>query len=179
MHVFLCGPRHIGKSTIVKNVIRKLASRTPICLGGFVTHTGRGNNMNIYISSAEGPLKYEADNCVAVRNPDSAYPFPQTFDSLGVSIIEKSKRLSNLICMDELGFFESEAYGFQDVVLQCLGETLPIIGVVKEAPVPWLEGIKNHPQVELITLTKENRDHLVSHIISILESSINKRYNSP
>jgi len=177
MHVILYGPRHIGKSTIVKNVIRQLNLQRSIRLGGFITYAGRGKDLNIYMSPAEGVRKYDVDNCVAKRTSDYAYPFPKIFDTLGVSILEKCKPISDLICMDELGFLEGEAFVFQNAVLRCLDETVPVLGVVKDEPVPWLELIKKHPQAELIAISPKNRDYIVPHILNILEASINKRYS--
>ena len=115
---------------------------------------------------------------MAQRGPASSYPFPQVFDTLGVSIILRSKTYSDLLCMDELGFFEQEAICFQNAVLQCLEESIPVFGVVKEKPVPWLDAIKNHPAVEIISVSEENRNTVTPSIVKVLEASLDKRYSN-
>jgi len=176
MHVFLCGPVHVGKSTAIQKAIQQLSQKYPIQLGGFITYPGITPDLDIYISPAWEPKKYHPENRVAKRNRVSSFPFPQVFDTLGVSILEQSKmHKKNLLCMDELGFFEKESYQFQKAVLQCLQEETPILGAVKEAPIPWLDGIKNHPNVKLIPISLENRDRIPSVIAEILESSLKKR----
>ncbi|HPO04807.1 MAG TPA: nucleoside-triphosphatase [Bacillota bacterium] len=178
MHVFLCGPIHVGKSTVVQNVLRQLILKKTICAGGFVTYPGIAPDRDIYISSVWEPKKYYPANKVAQRGPASSYPFPQVFDTLGVSIILRSKTYSDLLCMDELGFFEQEAICFQNAVLQCLEESIPVFGVVKEKPVPWLDAIKNHPAVEIISVSEENRNTVTPSIVKVLEASLDKRYSN-
>ena len=178
MHVFLCGPVHIGKSTAIQKAIQQLSLKYPIQLGGFITYPGLTPDLDIYISPAWKSKKYHLENRVAKRNRVSSSPFPQVFDTLGVSILEQSKtHKKNLLCMDELGFFEKEAYQFQKAVLQCLEEETPILGAVKEAPIPWLDSIKEHPNVELISISLENRDRIPAMIVDILEPSLKKGYS--
>lgn len=174
MHIFLYGPSNTGKSTIIQSVIKELDMTTPIHLGGFITYPGPGTDRDIYISPAWGEKKYETENKVAKRSSVFPYPFPKVFNTLGVSILKKSRTFKNLLCMDELGFIEQNAYSFQDEVLQCLEADIPIIGVVKESPVPWLNQIKRHRKVELISVSKDNRDEIAPQIVKILGSSIKR-----
>lgn len=174
MHVFLCGPSNIGKSTIIQNTVKELNLTIPIHIGGFVTYPGMREDKDIYLCRAWGEKKYEPENRVATRDSLFPYPFPQVFNTLGVSILEESKAYKNLLCMDELGFIEQNAYGFQNAVLQCLEENTPILGVVKESPVPWLDQIKRHSKAKLIYVSLNNRNEITHTIVKILKSSIKR-----
>lgn len=62
MHIFLTGPRGIGKTTVIKRTIGLLAEHVTrtcgrrVALGGFVTYKGTGCDRNIYIEAAESVL---------------------------------------------------------------------------------------------------------------------------
>ncbi len=172
MHVFLLGPKNIGKSTIIKKVIATLTTEQKIKVGGFSTYPGIGDDMDIYISAFNDTRKYEIKNKVAKRNIYGATGIPDVFNSLGMSILQNSK--SDLICMDELGFLEQDAPLFQNIILKCLGEDIPILGVIKDTPIFWLNSIKYHPNVELIPITLENRNTIVPLIVKKLKRAVKK-----
>ncbi|HZK01869.1 MAG TPA: nucleoside-triphosphatase [Anaerovoracaceae bacterium] len=174
MHVFLCGPIKIGKSTVIQKVINELKLETSICLGGFVTHPGLGSDRDIYISPAWEDEEYESKNRVANRGLMLPTSFPEVFNHMGTSILQR-KSSRNLICMDELGFLEEKAFDFQNAVLRLLDENIPILGVVKEVHVPWLESVKTHPSVKLINISLDNRNAIVKNIVNILKPSVIKK----
>lgn len=81
------------------------------------------------------------------------------FDQLGCAIL--SERFGcDLLLMDELGPGESEALEFQQAVLACLNGEIPVYGVLQQGSSEFLEQVKAHPKVHLITVTEENRDIL-------------------
>ncbi len=168
MHIFLTGPKHIGKSTIIQKVI----SKWKLNIGGFITYPGINNDLNIYISSVNDTKKYEAANRIAKRNSDGVIGIIENFNELGVMLINKDKANASLLIMDELGFLEQEATNFKNSIYKCLNENIPILGVIKDRYIPWLEVIRNHPSVEIITVTKDNRDDLADIIIKKLKGDI-------
>ncbi|MBO5122414.1 MAG: nucleotide kinase, partial [Oscillospiraceae bacterium] len=67
---------------------------------------------------------------------------------------------AELIVMDELGPAESAAAAFQDRVLALLDGEIPVLGVLQEGESAFQRQVATHPNVELIYVTKENRDSL-------------------
>ena len=68
--------------------------------------------------------------------------------------------------MDELGPHEADAVQFREMVLQLLDGPTPILGILQQpAEFSWPE-IVNHPRVEVIPLSKDNREDtsLIEHI---------------
>ena len=62
--------------------------------------------------------------------------------------------------MDECGFLERDALQFQREILSALDGGTPILGVIKLANIAWTKQIRNHPNVKIITVDRENRDDL-------------------
>jgi nucleoside-triphosphatase THEP1 len=60
--------------------------------------------------------------------------------------------------MDELGTMEADSPLFISAVLAKLDGTAPILGVVKKREHPFLDAVKNHRNVEVITVDEHNRD---------------------
>ena len=49
---------------------------------------------------------------------------------------------------------------FRARVLELLDGDTPILGVMRQGAMGWLEDIRNHPKVQLITVTEQNRNDL-------------------
>ena len=49
---------------------------------------------------------------------------------------------------------------------------IPILGVVKKKQAPFLEQVRRHPKVELIEVTRENRDDIPARIVDLLRPQL-------
>lgn len=77
-----------------------------------------------------------------------------------------------ILLLDECGYLESDALEFQQAVYNALNASVPILGVVRQMTTfSWLDTIRNHPNVQLVTVTKTNRNTLVSQLTEQLLSS--------
>jgi nucleoside-triphosphatase len=97
---------------------------------------------------------------VQFRGEDFPLIYNEKFDIYGVELIQRAREKSQLIVMDECGNLEQFSISFQSKILDTLDEKTPILGVVKQASWGWTDRIRNHPQVKLITVTRENRNQL-------------------
>jgi nucleoside-triphosphatase len=136
--------------------------------GGFSTHAGLSGDFNLYISPFGKPPFYDSTHCVGLRSKGGAEGFPSIFDTTGVEILSAAQRESDLLCMDELGFLEKEAFAFQHKVLDCLDGPIPILGVIKEKRVSWHDDIVSHPSVRVIEVSLRNRSVLADEILAAL-----------
>lgn len=167
-NLFLTGDVQVGKSTIIKRVIQNLG----IKVGGFNTQRYYEQDqlvgfymesLNDHALSGEHPLigHCRDRNWVAV---------PDTFDHYGVTILrECMQHKDRLIIMDELGFFESEAYEFQNMVSTCLNSDVPVLGVLKQHNTPFINSIKERKDLILLTTTSANRDRIADTVNILLE----------
>ena len=159
-HVFLAGEIQIGKSTVIQNTVQLLNLK----YGGFRTYFGadRGDpNRRLYINRASRPMTFDDSRVVARFSPVSPPSvFSKRFDTLGAKYIAEAGITARLIIMDELGNMENSALRFQSAVLDALDGEVPILGVVKLSAAGWVEDVRNHPKVALVTVDMHNRDEL-------------------
>jgi nucleoside-triphosphatase len=172
------GERGVGKSTAIRGLTDRLLARGAK-IGGFKTlagpETAPGRDavyMLPYRADA-GARAFSEDHIVAIRDKRAARfeRYTAVFDERGAELLRRAAHC-DLIVMDELGFFESEAYGFQAAVLSLLDGARPVLGVVKPPSaskgVAFLERVRAHPNVLLFPLTRENRDAAPERLWSLL-----------
>ncbi len=167
-HLFLTGDIQVGKSTAICKVLRTLN----IPVGGFRTIAGnytQDGSSEIYLVPAgtDAPILHP-ENRVAKRHGAGCRfgfsAFSEVFDDVGTNLLQNTQRYP-LILMDELGFLEKDAYGFQKAVLTCLAGSVPVLGVVRDRDSPFLNKVRSHPNVEVLRVTKENRDLIYADLL--------------
>jgi len=160
MHIFLTGPRNIGKSTAIHRTLDILMAQGPLKLGGFFTWRGGAADPHVYLSPAEVGREHEIYRLAAYDaksgglNCDVA-----VFEQTGVKLLAQSLG-ADLLIMDELGFLESKAPAFRQAVATALLSAAPVLGVLRLGDIPWLSEIKSNPQVILYEVNENNRDEL-------------------
>ena len=88
----------------------------------------------------------------------------------GVKLLEDCfKAYSDLIVMDELGFFESNAALFQNKVLEILDSDTPVLGVLKQKDIPFLNNIRNRNDVTIFVVTHGNRDEVFPVVLDRIQ----------
>lgn len=174
MHLFLTGEIQIGKTTVITRIL-ELLQITP---GGFTTYFGPDRSLPdklLYMNSASKP-KVFSPKCAIARLFADKPPevFTERFSSYGVGLLQAGRNSARLILMDECGSLERDAVAFQEEILDILDGNIPVLGVVKLASKGWTDRIRNHPKVELITVTEKNRDTLPPLLASRLASEMEK-----
>lgn len=150
-HLFLTGEKGVGKSTLLKKLL-------PSCeIGGFFTV----KTNKIYGRPSVHLLKHgqqpNEDNFLFFCGERHAADVTDRFEHLGCAALATP---APILVMDELGPAECDAIAFQSAVRQTLDGDTPIIGVLQRCDAPFLQEIANHPQVRVVTVTRENRDDL-------------------
>ena len=163
MHIFLQGPIHIGKSTIIRKTITLLSKTKPLSLAGFYTYRGENGDPFVYIIDAQPSPASEAFPVAKMNDHGMGAIYQDVFDEKGVQFLKKVDS-ADLICMDELGFLESESLLFQEQVFHCLNGNTPILGVLRDREIPWHKPIKTHPEVSILRVNEENRNDLPERI---------------
>ena len=82
-----------------------------------------------------------------------------SFEELGLQYLSEASSYP-LIVLDECGRLEQKLPCFRARVLELLDGDTPILGVMRQDAMGWLEDIRNHPKVQLITVTEQNRNDL-------------------
>ena len=170
-NIFLTGEKGIGKSTIVNRFVNTLE----FLPGGFQTLMFSKDESGLYtliIRPYKLDLAYEkgtepeGDDFSIVATRENLDQFmtvnKDAFDFTGVNILRRSleKENTRLIIMDELGFMEKDATIFQAEVFKCLDSETPVLGVLKEGSMPFLDAISEREDVVVIEVTNNNRDQV-------------------
>ncbi len=175
-HIFLTGPKQVGKSTIIRNYL----ATHPVKCAGFLTVKSetvfpgcRSVHMldascisgiamqKIKKPSKENFLFFCGQTPAMLYRQYGLLPDPALrFDRIGCALLDGIPANTDLIIMDELGPHESEAEAFRASVLRCLDGDIPILGVLQKAESALYYTIAKHPDVEIIEVTKENRNQI-------------------
>jgi nucleoside-triphosphatase len=160
VHIFLTGAIQVGKSTVV----RKTLSLLNLTYQGFRTGFSSdrsSRDRQLYMWEASGQPVFEDAHCVA-QFSGGAPPriFCERFNSLGVQFLTQAQQQAQLIVMDECGGLEQEATEFQQKILEILDGGIPVLGVVKLSSKGWVDKIRNHQNVRLVTVDTSNRSAL-------------------
>ena len=181
MHIFLTGDVQVGKSTIIKKTLAALKLRD---IGGFrsvsVPDLPDGA-MSVYLIPAgdEHPMMGNW-NRVGIRKGcgRGIGKFPEAFERAGVQVLKGAEGMP-LILMDEVGRMESAAAQFSERILELLDGSAPILGVVQKiADTKLTNAIRQHPNVRVLTVTKENREKLAEEVLRLVSKELDRTTDS-
>lgn len=168
MHIFLTGNVQVGKSTVVERVVSTLG----VTVGGFRSgfdHLRAQTDRLLYMWDAAAPALKDEEHAIVRFTDDKPEVYPHRFDEIGGGALRRAReRGVDLILMDECGRLERDAHEFQQEVLTTLDGNIPVLGVVRQGYAGWLDHIRNHPKVTLLTVTEENRAALHEQVIALL-----------
>ena len=167
MHIFLTGDVQCGKSTVIRRALEMIDR--PVY--GFRTlFTNRKDDHKaLYMLPASYQGEPQQMHIVTQFDCGRPHVLTERFDALGSSLLKEAQtHPEGLILMDECSRFERDALLFQQEILRCLDGDIPVLGVVRLTAEGWVDQIRNHPKVRLITVTLENRDTLPQQVANLL-----------
>lgn len=175
MHIFLTGDVQVGKSTIIRKTLLALQLQA---IGGFrsisVPDLPDGA-MSVYLIPAGDEHPMMGDwNRVGIRKGcgRGIEKIPEAFERVGVQALVDAENMP-LILMDEVGRMESAAARFSERILALLDGSAPILGVVQKiADTKLTNAIRTHPNVHVLTVTKENREELAGEVRGLYPKSL-------
>jgi len=172
-HIFLTGERRSGKTTIINKIISRQPKKNLI--KGFRTYK-RANHIPdhdcVLLESVNGSTTDDTGNTVElnthiIRSYDKKRSdvrlYPKVFNTVGVGLLSNNAN-TDLIIIDEIGFLEADAKLFQNTVIRLLDGNIPVLGAIRLESNPFLDRVREHPKVEIIKVTPENREELVDLI---------------
>jgi len=162
-NILLTGRPGVGKTTLIKKVLRKLS----LNVGGF--HTGeireRGVRVGfelITLSGRRGILAHKN-----IRSPHRVGKYGvnlKDLDELGVVELWRAIQEEELVVIDEIGKMELFSDRFKKAVMAALDSEKPVLGTIMQKSSPFADSIKRRPDVEVIEVTEGNREELVNVI---------------
>ena len=172
MHVLIVGDRGVGKSTLIRRVLKEL--NRPVF--GFETKKEEQledplRGCPIYIYDAGKPHCQTDGNLIGYHRDTDLDAFTAAFDRYAPRLMEKIPE-DAVVELDEIGFLEARSSAFCQAVLHLLDGDRPVIAAVKKRETAFLNQIREHPGTRCFAITPENRDALYEEVLLYMKQQL-------
>jgi len=82
-------------------------------------------------------------------------------ETVGVVAVRQAIQDKQVVVIDEIGKMELFSEAFRRLVLEALESGKKVLGTIMIKPHPWADEIKRRPDVEVVWLTRENRQQVL------------------
>ena len=154
LKIAVTGAKGIGKSTTIRRILEFIPQK-PF---GFITRPiEEGENISGFeivdlFDSSSHPISYFDEE-------NSIHPILEGFEKTGVFALEHALKFGSVVLMDELGFLESAAVNFKNMVFKVLESDKLVFCVIKAEPNDFLKAVSNKVD-RVFTIREDNRDEI-------------------
>lgn len=147
-HLLITGNKKSGKTTVLNEILKEEAS-----YGGIITYAIRDDKHAprcVVLRDINNP---DINGVIAVRDETCTFllPQPDTFDQLGVNILNKCYQSNDeLIVIDEIGFLENTAMHYQDEIMKCFDKK--VIATIRKELTDFTAKLTNRTDVYFIDI---------------------------
>ncbi|MGI5901154.1 MAG: nucleoside-triphosphatase [Desulfitobacteriia bacterium] len=98
-----------------------------------------------------------------------SYTNPEIFETTGKDILEKSLAFKKyLVVIDEIGSVEEDAELYKKAVRDVLDARIPVLGIIQNIKTPFIDEIRNRPDVEILNLDEISREKAEKQVYEFL-----------
>jgi nucleoside-triphosphatase len=166
----LTGLPGTGKTTI----IRKAISQSHLRAGGFYTEeirvAGKRQGFNIVTLDGQHAVLAHVDSPGPNRVSKYGVDIMQ-LDTVGVAALYRAIDGDDVVVIDEIGKMELFSLQFRKAVQAALDSEKKVLGTIMSAPSSFTDDIKRHPVVEILNVTRENRNQVLNEVLEWLDIS--------
>jgi nucleoside-triphosphatase len=166
--VLLTGRPGVGKTTIIKEVVRQLGGRA----GGFYTAEIRegGRRQGFKIVTLDGEEGVLSHVSIKAAPRVSKYGVNlQDLEEIGVKALWQALAEADYVVVDEIGKMELFSEEFRTAVTEAIQSDKVVLGTVMATRQPWVDALKALPQVSVVLVTQDNRGKMAQRVIELLE----------
>ena len=87
-----------------------------------------------------------------------------SLDEVAVPALERAYRERELVVIDEIGKMELFSPRFREAVETIIQSGKRVLGTIMLSPNPYADSIKCHPQVHVITVTRNNHQQVLEEL---------------
>ena len=160
LNLLVTGKPGEGKTTLAERVVERL--RGSLRLAGFTTTEVRGQTGErlgfriTTVNGSEGELAR-----VHLKSPVRVGRYGVNLEEFErLALPELARHDVDLIVIDEIGKMECCSNRFCQAVEAVLDARIKVLATLGIGRLPFLDAIRRRPDIELVTLTKQNRDAL-------------------
>jgi len=166
----LTGRPGIGKTSLIKEVATQMKGKA----GGFCTEEIRTHGVRegfrlVTLDGEEAVLAH-----VNIHSPYRVSKYGVDINGLeqvGVPALLKAAEQSDLVIVDEIGKMELFSAKFREAVSQAIDSGKRVLGTIMLNPNPWADAIKHRPQVNVITVTRDNYRQVLEQLLHWLKAT--------
>lgn len=169
--ILLTGSPGYGKTTAITKIAAGLDTRNPV---GFYTEEIRqgGKRKGFRWRRLDGAAGILAHVDIKSRFKVSKYGVDVSgFDNNVVPVLDASRSDAELFVLDEIGKMECFSKKFVAAVRKLFESDKSVIAAVAQKGSGLIAEVKQQPGTELVALTKDNRDEVVTDVIRRLSCS--------
>lgn len=157
----LTGQPGTGKTSLIKQAVAEIGGKA----GGFYTEEIRkqGIRQGFRLVTLAGDSAVLAH--IDIPSPCRVSKYGVDLDSLdrvGVAAIRAAAQQCDLVVIDEIGKMELFSTDFREAVSQVIAGGKKVLGTIMLSPHPWADALKRQPQVEVITVTRDNHQAVLA-----------------
>ncbi len=166
----LTGRPGTGKTSLIKQVVAQMKGKA----GGFYTEEMRSHGVRegfrlVTLDGEEVILAH-----VNIHSPYRVSKYGVDIDGLervGVPALYKAAQQCDLVVIDEIGRMELFSANFREAVSRMIDSGKRVLGTIMLNPNPWTDAIKRQPQVNLITVTRDNYRLVLEELLHWLNAT--------
>jgi len=165
--LLLTGQPGTGKTALIKEAL----ARTKVKGGGFYTEEIRtgGIRQGFRIVTLGGQEAILAHVNISSPYQVSKYRVDTgALDRVGVSALRQALEESDLVVIAEIGKMELLSSRFKEAVTQVLNSGKRVLGTIMFNSHPFADEIKRHPEVEILPVTRDNRNEAMKRVLDWL-----------
>jgi len=173
-NILITGLPGSGKTTLVRRVAELLSD---LRIAGFYTQEIRegGSRVGFELVGLDGRKSLLAH--VTIKSPHRVGKYGVDTRRLEEFFAVEGDQDPDLVVIDEIGKMECFSPAFRQYIRDMLGSPVPVVATIALRGTEDIERIKGRPDVELILLTRSNRDALSSGVAESVRRIV-RRYLS-
>jgi len=159
----LTGKPGTGKTSLIKQAVSGFRSAS----GGFYTSEIRNQGVRlgfklVTLDGQEATLAHVNFNKrfrVGKYGVDIA-----AMERTGVHALRQASGRDGVIIIDEIGKMELLSPAFKEIISEIIDSDKKILGTIMAQPDPWADTLKSHPNVNLVSLTRDNFSQVLADV---------------
>ncbi len=164
-NLFLTGKTRQGKSSLLRSILSPIIED----VGGFTVQRLQNGgktwafrlldlSFHEYVPELESTEEF-ADIVIYYAGRGRWQPDLNVFNQKGTKALARAAQAGKkLILLDELGIFEEKAWTFRNKVIEILTGPVPVLGVIKDKPNPFLDSIRKRDDTKILRFEKNKRE---------------------